>query len=62
MIGQLPVKLEEMEMAQTENLKEHYRKTAEEHEAEARYCEGKGWRHLAAVQRKLAAEWLARIV
>ena len=49
-------------MAQTENLKEHYRKTAEEHEAEARYCEGKGWRHLAAVQRKLAAEWLARIV
>lgn len=46
---------------QTENLKAHYRKMADEHEAEARYCDGKNWHHLAAVQRKLAAEWLARI-
>ena len=49
-------------MAQTENLKEFYRKKAAEHKAEAEYCEGKSWWRLAAVQRKLAAEWLARIV
>ena len=49
-------------MAQTESLKEHYRKKASEHEAEARYCEGKGWWRLAAVQRKLADGWLAKIV
>lgn len=47
---------------QTENLKAYYRAKAQEHEAEARYCDGKNWRHLAAMQRKLAAEWLARIV
>lgn len=46
---------------QTENLKAHYRKMAHEHEMEARYCDGKNWRYLAAAQRKLAAEWLARI-
>jgi len=49
-------------MAQTENLKEYYRTKALEHEAEARYCEGKGWWRLAKVQRRLAAEWLAKIV
>lgn len=45
----------------TENLKAHYRKMAHEHEMEARYCSGKEWHHLAEVQRKLAAEWLAKI-
>ena len=47
---------------QTENLKAYYRAKAAEHEAEARYCEGKNWRHLAAVQRRLAAGVMARIM
>ena len=48
-------------LAQTESLKAHYRKMSEEYRAEARYCEGKQWWHLAAVQHKLADGWLAKI-
>ncbi len=48
-------------MKQTESLKAHYQKMSEEYRAEARYCEGKQWWHLAAVQHKLADDWLAKI-
>ncbi len=46
---------------QTENLKAHYRAKAAEHEVEARFCEGKQWWHLAAVQHELANAWRAKI-
>ena len=48
-------------MKQTEELKQFYVEKAAEHRREAEYCKGKEWNHLAAVQEKLAAEWLAKI-
>ena len=48
-------------MKQTAELKRFYAEKAAEHHREALYCKGKEWDHLAAVQEKLAAEWLAKI-
>ena len=48
-------------MKQTAELKRFYAEKAAEHRREAAYCTGKHWNHLAAVQDKLAAEWLAKI-
>ena len=44
----------------TKALIDLYKQKAEEHRQEARFCEGKQWWHLAAVQHKLADEWLAK--
>ena len=44
----------------TKALIDLYKQKAEEHRQEARFCENKQWLHLAAVQHKLADEWLAK--